>query len=89
MVNKTFSIIEKTIFYFLFGAITLTVALGWNEAFNSLLNYWFPNKKNSVISRFIYAILLTLFAVIFALFYTKFGGNKTQSIQQVIESNNA
>ena len=89
MTSKTFSIVQKTIFYFLFGAITLTVALGWNEAFKTLLDYWFPKKKNSVVSKFIYAIFLTLLAVILALIYMKLGGNKTQSIQQVLENNNA
>lgn len=89
MNNKTFSIVQKTIFYFLFGAITLTVALGWNEAFKALLDYWFPKKKNSVISKFIYALFLTMLAVILALVYTKFVGSKTQSIQQVLENNNA
>jgi hypothetical protein len=60
--------------------------LGWNEAFKTLLDYWFPNKKNTVISKFVYAIFLTLLAVILALVYMKFGGNKTQSIQQVLET---
>lgn len=86
--SKTFSIVQKTIFYFLFGAITLTVALGWNEAFKSLLDYWFP-KKNSVLSKFLYALFLTILAVVLALLYTKFVGNKTQSIQQVLENDNA
>lgn len=65
------TIFKNSLYYFLFGAVTLVVALSWNSAFNALLEKYFPEKDNSVKGKFIYSIILTIVTVILAVFIGK------------------
>lgn len=56
--------IKISIIYFILGGTTIVIALAWNNAFNALINTYFPNKNNSVLGHFIYAIILTLSTVL-------------------------
>ena len=40
-----------------FGFVT---GLAWNNAVQALINYYFPNKGNSIVIQFAYAVGLTL-----------------------------
>lgn len=62
---------KESLSYFLFGAITLIVALSWNNAFTALIEKYFPEKDNSVKGKFIYSTVLTILVVIFALLIGK------------------
>jgi hypothetical protein len=64
-------VFKESLYYFLFGAVTLVVALSWNNAFTALLEKYFPEKDNSVKGKFIYSIILTFLAVILAVLIGK------------------
>ncbi len=56
-------IAEKTITYIV-AAFGLVAGLAWNDAIRSLIEHLFPLQKNSVVVKFIYAILVTTIVVL-------------------------
>jgi hypothetical protein len=46
------------------GAFGLVAGLAWNEAIVGLINVLFPLSKNSVLAKFVYAIILTVVVVV-------------------------
>ena len=65
---------EKTITLIL-GGFGLVAALAWNEAIKSLFEALFP-KKNELIGKFIYAIIVTIIVVIASLHLRKISEKK-------------
>ena len=55
---------KMSIAYFVLGGATIIIALAWNNAFNALINTYFPNKDNSVKGHFLYATILTLSTIL-------------------------
>ena len=47
-------------------AVSLVVALAWNDAIKDLITYLFPLSTNTIFAKFIYAMVLTA-AVIMAM----------------------
>jgi len=60
---------EKTVTLIL-GGFGLVAALAWNEAIKTLFETFFP-KKNELIGKFIYAIIVTIVVVIISLHLRK------------------
>jgi len=58
---------EKTSGYIL-AAFGLVAALAWNDAIKSLIEYFFPLNKNTVLIKFTYAILITFIVVIISVY---------------------
>ena len=56
--------IKMSIAYFVLGGATIVIALAWNNAFNALINTYFPNRDNSVKGYFLYATILTLSTIL-------------------------
>lgn len=61
---------EKTIGYIL-AALGFVVALAWNDAIKTFIEYLFPLNKNSLWAKFIYALITTVLIVIAAIVFTK------------------
>lgn len=53
------------------AAFGLVAALAWNEAIKTLINQYFESGNN-IISKFIYAVIVTLIAVLITLSITRF-----------------
>jgi len=68
---------EKTSGYIL-AAFGLVAALAWNEAIKGLIEYFFPISKNTVLAKFIYAIVITFVVVIFSIYLMRLLGNKKE-----------
>jgi len=51
---------------FIMAAFGLVAALAWNEAIATLINFYFKSSSN-IVSKFIYAIIVTFIAVIISL----------------------
>lgn len=67
---------QKTIGYIL-TAFGLVAGLAWNEAIKGLIEYFFPLNKNTILAKFIYAIIITLVVVIVSVYVMRLlGGNK-------------
>jgi len=48
---------------YVLAAFGLVAGLAWNEAIKSLIEYIFPLSRNTLLLKFIYAILITLVLV--------------------------
>ena len=49
---------------YIIAAFGLVAALAWNDAVKSLIEYFFPNKDNSILLKFIYALALTVVIIV-------------------------
>jgi len=56
---------------YLIAAFGLVAGLAWNDAIKSLIEFLFPLETETIISKFVYAILVTLLLVLFTLFFIK------------------
>lgn len=54
---------ERTIGYVI-AAFGLVAGLAWNEAVKASIEYLFPLSKNTLLAKFIYAVIITLIVVI-------------------------
>ena len=61
---------ERTVGYILAG-FGFVASLAWNEAIKSFIDQFFPNSGNSVIVKFIYAVVVTFFVVIVTVYLLK------------------
>jgi hypothetical protein len=61
--NVTREVRQQTVSY-ITGGLGLVAGLAWNEAIKGLIDYWFPLKGNSVLAKFIYALIITLIVVL-------------------------
>jgi len=69
---------QKTIGYIL-TALGLVAALAWNEAIKSFIEHFFPLSKNTLLAKFIYAMVITFIVVIFSISLMRLLGNKKDS----------
>ena len=49
---------------YIIAAFGLVAALAWNDAIKSLIEYFFPNEDNSILLKFLYALILTIVVII-------------------------
>ena len=63
-------ILQKTSGYIL-TAFGLVAALAWNDAIKSLIEYFSPLAKNTILIKFIYATIITLVVVIVSIYVTR------------------
>jgi Fe2+ transport system protein B len=61
---------ERTITY-LVAAFSLVAGLAWNEAVKSLIDYFLPLSANTLLAKFIYAVLITVVVVTFTVYLEK------------------
>ncbi len=61
---------ERT-FTYLVAAFSLVAGLAWNEAVKSLIDYFLPLSKNTVMAKFIYAASITIVVVVFTVYIEK------------------
>lgn len=54
---------RKTLSYLTAG-LGLVVGLAWNEAVKTLIEHLFPAPQNSILGKFIYALVITIILVI-------------------------
>ncbi len=66
---------EQTSTY-LMAAFGFVAGLAWNEAIKSLIDTFFPLDKNTVIVKFVYAILVTTVLVIASIYLSRLAGKK-------------
>lgn len=68
---------EKTL-GFILTAFGLVAGLAWNEAIQSLIKSFFAVDKDSILVKFIYAIVITVLVVIITVYLTKFFGKNEE-----------
>ncbi len=70
--------IQQKISGYILTAFGLVTALAWNDAIKSLIEYFFPLNKNTILIKFLYAILITFIVVIISIYLTKLLGDKNE-----------
>ena len=61
---------ERTLGYIL-AALGFVVALSWNDAIKTLIEYIFPLDKNGLLAKFLYALIVTFLIVVATILLTK------------------
>jgi hypothetical protein len=56
---------------YLIGAFGLVAGLAWNDAIKALIENFFPLSKDSIVMKFVYALLVTLLIVIASLYLVR------------------
>ena len=69
---------QRTIGYIL-TALGLVAALAWNEAIKSFIEHFFPISRNTLLAKFIYAMVITFIVVIFSISLMRLLDNKKDS----------
>jgi len=64
---------------FIITAFGLVAGLAWNEAIQALINSYFVINKDSILAKFVYAILMTLVLVFIAIYLTKIFGKNDEA----------
>ena len=49
----------------------LVAALAWNEAIKASIEHFFPLSRNTLLAKFIYAVLMTLVVVIMSVYLAR------------------
>jgi len=68
--RKTSAAIQKKSITFILGGFGLVAALAWNEAIKSLFENLFKDK-GSIISKFAYAVIVTIIVVLVSMHLQK------------------
>ncbi len=63
---------------YILAAFGLVAALAWNDAIKSLIEYFFPLDKNTVLVKFTYAVLITFIVVIISIYLTRLLSDKKE-----------
>lgn len=66
---------DKT-FSFIITALSLVAGLAWNEAIQSLINNYFAMNKNSILAKFVYAVILTLILTLITIYLARIFGKE-------------
>lgn len=61
---------QKTIGYIV-AAFGLVAGLAWNDAIKSLIEYVFPLSRDTLLLKFVYAVLITLALVFISIYLVK------------------
>lgn len=66
---------ERTTGYIL-AAFGFVASLAWNEAIKSFIDQFFPGAKNSVLIKFMYALVVTVVVVVITVYVIKLNEKK-------------
>ncbi|MDO9399716.1 MAG: DUF5654 family protein [bacterium] len=69
-VKLTEEVTQKTL-NFIITAFGLVAGLAWNEAIQTLINSLFSINKDTILAKFIYAILMTLILALITIYLAK------------------
>ncbi len=71
--------LQQRMIGYIVGALGLVAGLAWNDAIKSLIEYLFPLSKNTLLAKFIYAVLMTFIIGIIASYLIRFFGKKEEN----------
>ena len=56
---------------YIMAAFGLVAGLAWNEAIKSVIEYLFPITQNTLLAKFVYAVLMTVIVVIVTIYLSQ------------------
>jgi len=63
--------LKKRTFSYMTAGIGLIAGLAWNDAIKSFIEYFFPVAQNTMLAKFLYAVIITIALVIFSYYLGK------------------
>lgn len=57
---------------YIITAFGIVAGLSWNEAVQALMGYLFPIEKDTILAKFLYAVIMTAILVFMSLYVVKF-----------------
>ena len=69
--NKLRTEFRERISGYVIGAFGLVASLAWNDAISAMIEKFFPLGKDTIIAKFIYALVMTVVLVIIAVYLVK------------------
>lgn len=58
-------------FGYIIAAFSFVASLAWNEAIKSFIDQFFPHSSNSVLIKFVYALVVTVVIVLVTIYFLK------------------
>lgn len=83
IIQQQEKVININPFIIIGGSLTLVVALAWNNAIQSAINYHYPSEgRDTVIAKIVYAFIVTFIIIVVAFLINKVysGGKKVSKI---------
>ena len=74
--------VKKQLMTYMIASLGLVAGLAWNEAIKGLIEYLFPEMQNTVVAKFLYAIILTLFIGIVSYYLAQLMKEKEEEPQK-------
>lgn len=71
---------EKTTTYVL-AAFSFVAGLAWNEAIKGFIDQFFPADRNTILIKFVYAIIVTVVIVIVTIYLARLIQKKEEEIK--------
>lgn len=87
---KAIVLTKNDLIKYLLAGLVLTCGMAWRDAFNNVINVIYPNIKEEIVPKFVYAIAITVSITILAAYVFKGHGSAPQAIvvpSRVISSN--
>lgn len=66
---------------YLLAAFGFVAGLAWNEAIKALIETVFPLQKNSLLAKFVYALLITLVVVLVSIYLVRAVRGKEEKLE--------
>ncbi len=64
-------LVKNSLLYYLLTSFAFIVALAWSSAISTMFDTYFPDKNKSILSRFIYALILTFALILISIYLNK------------------
>lgn len=78
---------QKKVASYIAAAFGLVAGLAWNEAVKASIEYLFPLRSNSVVAKFVYAILITFVLIVVTNYILKLDNQEGVSPKEVGKNN--
>lgn len=63
--------VSEELLKYMLAALGLVAGLAWNDAVKTLIEALFPLKENTVLAKFLYAVLITLVIAAFSMYLVR------------------
>ncbi len=71
--------VSQRVLGYILAAFGLVAGLAWNEAIKGFIEYLFPLSKNTVLVKFIYAVVITIVVVIVSIYLARLFSDKEKN----------
>lgn len=74
--------VKRQLMTYMIASLGLVAGLAWNEAIKGFIEYLFPTSQNTVLAKFLYAIVLTLLIGIVSYYLAQLMKEKEEELVQ-------